>query len=155
MAEVGAIFHLLGEDVAGVALARDMEDLDGAVLNPFVGAVSTEFQMADVLHGGGVGPDDGGGVVIVDAGRFGVINEESSSHIKAIGQVADGDGKLGTFAGGKDFGFIRAERCLFLAYGFPRYGIPMRYMMALLMLLNLKSGIAILWGMALPSYEPQ
>ena len=70
VAEVGAIFHLLGEDVAGFALARDMEDIDGAVLNPFAGAVFMESKMGDVFHGGRVSPDDDGGVVIVDEGRF-------------------------------------------------------------------------------------
>ena len=119
VAEVGAILHLLGEDVARVALAGNVEDIDGAVLNPFAGAVLTEFQMADVLHGGSVCPDGSSFVVIVDEGRFGVINEGSSSHIITITQVADGNGNLGTFAGGKDFGFTRAEGCLFLVDGFP------------------------------------
>ena len=51
-AVVGATFHLLSEDFSGVALAGDMEDVDGAVLNPFAGAVLAEFQMAGILHYG-------------------------------------------------------------------------------------------------------
>ena len=124
MAEVGTILCLLGEDVARVALAGDVEDVDGAVLNPFVGAVFTEFQIADVLRDGSVYPDDSGGIGVVNEGRFRVINDGSSSHIKTIDQVADDDCKLGTFAGDEDFGSTRAERSLSLAYGFPQYGTP-------------------------------
>ena len=109
LAEVGAIFHFLCADVARVALAIDVEDIDGAVLNSFAGAVLTEFQVVGVLHGGSGCPDNSGGVFIVDEGRFGVINEGCSSHIKTICQVADGDCKLGTFAGGNCFGFTRAR----------------------------------------------
>ena len=38
-AVVCAVLHLLGEDVAGIDFARDVEDVDCAVLNPFAGAV--------------------------------------------------------------------------------------------------------------------
>ena len=130
LAEVGAIFHFLCADVARVALAIDVEDIDGAVLNSFAGAVLTEFQVVGVLHGGSGCPDNSGGVFIVDEGRFGVINEGCSSHIKTICQVADGDCKLGTFAGGKDFGFTRARdacswQTIFHNMG-PPYGIRWR-----------------------------
>ena len=74
VATVGAILHLLCEDATGIALDSDVDDIDGAVLNPFAGAVFTEFQMADVLHGGSVCPDDSDCVVVVNEGRFGVIN---------------------------------------------------------------------------------
>ena len=123
-AVVGAIFHLFGEDVAGVDLVGDVEDVDSAILNPFAGAVFTDFQMADVLRGNSICPDDSGCVVIVDKGRFGVIEEWSSSHIETIREVADTDSNLGTFAGDKDSGFTRAQRYLFLAHGFPRYRTP-------------------------------
>ena len=113
------IFHLPGEDVAGIALACNMEDVDAAILNSFAGAVVTEFQMAHILHGGSVGPVDSGFVVIVDERRCGVINKGNASHIKTISQVADCCSNLGAFAGGTDFGFTQAERCLLLADGFP------------------------------------
>ena len=66
MAEVGPAFYLLCEDVTGITLACDMEDLGEAVLNPFAGSVVSEFQMAHILHGGSVGPIHGYFVVIVD-----------------------------------------------------------------------------------------
>ena len=124
LAEVIAIFHLLGEDVAGVALAGNVEDFDGAILYSFAGAVFLEFQMANILHGGGVSPDGGGGVVIVYEGSLGVIEEWSSSYVEAIGKIADTDNNFCAFAGGKDFGFTGTKGCLFLTNGFPRDGTP-------------------------------
>ena len=117
MAEVSAILHLFGEDVAGVALVGNVEDVDGAVFYPFAGAVFSEFQMVNILHGGRVSPDDGGGVVVVNEGSLGVIEEWSSSYVEAIGEVADTDSNFGAFAGGKKIGFTGAKRYLFLAVG--------------------------------------
>ena len=71
-----------------------------------------------------VGSVDSGFVVIVDECRCGVLNKASASHIKTIGQLLDGDGNLGTFTGGTDFGFTQAERCLLLADGFPQDRTP-------------------------------
>ena len=65
-AEVGPVFHLLGEDVTGIALACNVEDLDEAILNPFTGSVVTEFQMVHILHVSSVGPIHGGFIVIIN-----------------------------------------------------------------------------------------
>ena len=64
--EVGPIFHLLCENITGITLACNMEDLDAAILNPFMGAVVPKFHMAHILHGGSVGLFDGNFVVVVN-----------------------------------------------------------------------------------------
>ena len=48
-AEVGPVFHLLCEDITGIALACNMEDLDAAILNPFTGAVVPKLHMAHIF----------------------------------------------------------------------------------------------------------
>ncbi len=48
-ADVNAIFHFLGEDVTGVALAGNMESLGNFVLNPFTDFGFMDFDMATPL----------------------------------------------------------------------------------------------------------
>ena len=43
------MFHFLGEDVTGVALAGNMENLDNFVLDPFTDFGFTEFDMMNPL----------------------------------------------------------------------------------------------------------
>ena len=51
----------------GITLAGNMEDLDAAILNPFMGTVVPKFHiMAHIFHGGSVGPVHSGFVVIVN-----------------------------------------------------------------------------------------
>ena len=64
--KVGPVFHLFCENVTGIALACNVEDLDEAILNPFAGSIVSEFQMAHILHGSNVGPIHGGFIVIVN-----------------------------------------------------------------------------------------
>ncbi len=46
---MSAVFHRLGEDVTGVAFARNVENLYNFVLNPFTHFRLAEFEMANAL----------------------------------------------------------------------------------------------------------
>ena len=65
-AEVGQVFHLICEDVTGIALSGDMEDIDAVIMNPFTGTVFPKFHMVHIFHGYRVGPVHNGFLVIVN-----------------------------------------------------------------------------------------
>ena len=109
------IFHLLGEDVAGVALAHDVKDLEDLVLNPFPDRVVLEFHVAGLLHGEIVGPVHTGLVVIVDGGFIGGIGDGNACAFEVASHITNGHGEFGAFVSGANFGFAGALRSAFLA----------------------------------------
>ena len=61
--------NFLREQVADVALARDVEDLESAITAPFPCGVVVEFQVAEVLRRHVVAPLDAGLIVVVHLDR--------------------------------------------------------------------------------------
>ena len=57
-AKVCAIFHYSGEDVAGVALADHVENLNSFAMNLFSDPVFTEFNLVNALCSEDISPVD-------------------------------------------------------------------------------------------------
>ena len=73
------IFHLLGEDVTGVAGTFNVLDFDGPVLDPFANGVVPKFHVTDGFSSEIVGPIDTRFVVIIYGGRFGSVDDRDAS----------------------------------------------------------------------------
>ena len=79
---VGAVLHLLREDVAGVATPGNVEDLERAVKDPFVDVALAEFHVMDPLGSQILRPVDGGLIIVADSNRGGGVREGDASALE-------------------------------------------------------------------------
>ena len=78
--DVGAILHLLLEDVTGIVFAVNMENFYEVILNPFMDSIVPKFHVAHVLHSDSVGPLHSIFVIIVDKGSLQIFIKGSISN---------------------------------------------------------------------------
>jgi hypothetical protein len=97
---MGRVSHFLCEDVTGIDLTRDVEDLAGTGLVLFTNLVFAEVKMFDALGGARGGPLNTGCIVVEDFGGGGAVD-----HAQVNSSKLDRCDFFDAFVGGENFSF--------------------------------------------------
>ncbi len=116
---MGTVFHLLGEDVAGITFASDMDNLDNFVLDPFANFRIAKFKMADPFRGEVTRPVDHSFVIIVEHGGAINVEKRDSDFDESFGQIANTNSEFAALVSRPNFGFARTHGSFLLADTFP------------------------------------
>ena len=116
-AEVCAVVHFFGEDIAWVDGTRDVVEVHLLALDAVADGEGLEADVAHALGGGALGPVNGALVIVVQTSRSVGVGE-----VHVITPVSEREDFLDSLVRGADFSFAGGATCARLADGFPGDG---------------------------------
>ncbi len=104
VSEVGAITHLLSEDIGDIALSADVKDGDCTISNPFPCGVLFIFNVTITLSRHVVTPFDASIIVIVEGGRRCTVSDGETEVGQAGNHVSGVDSEARAHVGSPNLG---------------------------------------------------